>query len=351
MIKLRIMASAAVLAAAGISSTIAVAAQSAPAYSVVSHISGSGRSWDYAVIDEASGRFYVAQQGVTALDLKTGKLTTGLVPGKMTHGLAVLGDGTLAVDDAANKSVTVFNGADGKIISTISTAEFNPVDGVHALDAMIFEPTSGLVVAINGESGLLLLIDTKQATVVGTMAIGGHPESAAVDGHGRIYINVDRGETDEIVAVDVKSRKVVQQYPLAGCEGPTGLAYDQRDELLISVCGDNGVTKFIRAIKGGEAASIKVGKGADAVMFDQQRHIAFIPSAEKGTLSVIAVRTAHHISVVQTLTTKKGSRLGAVDSTSGRVYLPAAMFGPPVPPSPYPSVQPGSFEVLVVAPK
>jgi len=31
--------------------------------------------------------------------------------------------------------------------------------------------------------------------------------------------------------------------------------------------------------------------------------------------------------------------------------LPAAKFGPPVPPSPYPSVLPGSFEILVVAPK
>jgi DNA-binding beta-propeller fold protein YncE len=350
MVKLKIMASAAVLAAAASSPTIAVTAQSVPAYSVVSHISGPGRSWDYAVIDEASGRFYVAQQGVTALDLKTGKLTTGLVSGKMTHGLAVLGDGMLAVDDAANKSVIVFNGADGKIISTISTAEFNPVDGVHALDAMVSEPTSGLVVVINGESGLLLLIDTKQAKTVGTIAIGGHPESAAVDGHGRVYINVDRGKTDEIVAVDVMSRKVVQQYPLAGCEGPTGLAYDQRDDLLISVCGDNGVTKFIRGNRGREAASINVGKGADAVIFDQQRHLVFIPSAEKGTLSVIAVRTAHDISVVQTVATQAGTRLGAVDSTSGRVYLPAAKFGPPVAPSPYPSVQPGTFEILVVAP-
>jgi DNA-binding beta-propeller fold protein YncE len=341
-----------VLALASIASPMgAVAEQISTNYSVESRISGSGKSWDYAVVDEKSGRFYVAQQGVTALDLKTGKLTTGLVPGKMTHGLAVLGDGTLAVDDAANKTVMVFNGADGKIISTIPTAELNPGDGIHALDAMVFEPTSGLVVAINGESGLLLLIDIRQAKVVGTISIGARLESAAVDGQGRVYVNVDRGKADEIIAIDVASRKVVQQYPLRECEGPTGLAYDQRDDLLISVCGDNGVTKFIRGNGGREAASIKVGKGADAVMFDEQRHLAFIPSAEKGTLSVIAVRTAHDISVVQTVATPRGTRLGAVDGTSGRVYLPAAKFGPPVAPSPYPSVLPGSFEILVVAPK
>jgi hypothetical protein len=110
------------------------------------------------------------------------------------------------------------------------------------------------------------------------------------------------------------------------------------------------VTKFIHAKSGREAASINVGKGADAVMFDSQRHGAFIASGDDGTLSVIAVRSAADIAVVQTLATQKGTRLGAVDSTTGRVYLPAAKFGPPVPPSPYPSALPGTFQILVVAP-
>ena len=112
----RIVAGVVVLAAALLPSASlrrdGIWQRTSPMYSVVSHIAGSGKSWDYAVIDEASSRFYVAQQGVTALDLKTGKLITGLVPGKTTHGLAVLGDGTLAVDDAANKDRhRVFNGA------------------------------------------------------------------------------------------------------------------------------------------------------------------------------------------------------------------------------------------------
>jgi hypothetical protein len=346
----RTMASALVLASTVISPIWAVAAASSPTYAVTNRISGSGRAWDYAVIDETSSRLYLAQQGVTVLELKTGKLTTGLVSGKMTHGVAVLGDGTLAVDDAATKTVTVFNGTDGSIVATIPTADVNPVNGGHALDAILLEPTSGLVVAINGESGLLVLIDVHQTKVVGTISIGGHPEFAVANGKGRVYVNVEGKKSSEIVAVDIAARKVVQKIPLKDCEGPTGLAYDQGNDLLISVCGDNGVTKFIHAADGHEAASIKVGKGADAVMFDPRRHLAFVPSAEKGTLSVIAVRSAADIAVVQTVTTQKGTRLGAVDTSSGRVYLPAAQFGPPVPPIPYPSVVPGTFEILVVAP-
>jgi DNA-binding beta-propeller fold protein YncE len=215
---------------------------------------------------------------------------------------------------------------------------------------LVLEPHSGLLAAINGEAGLVLLIDISQAKVVGTVSIGGKPEFAAADGKGALYINVNRGKTNEIAAVDVSARKVVKHFPLKGCEDPTGLAYDRDHDLLISVC-DNGVVKFLHREDGHEAASLTVGKGADALMFDPQRRLVFVPAADSGTLSVIAVRSATDISVVQTLPTQVGTRLGAVDVSSGRVYLPTAKFGPPVPPSPYPSVVPGTFEILVVAPQ
>jgi DNA-binding beta-propeller fold protein YncE len=320
------------------------------AYTIVDRIPGTGKAWDYAVIDEPAARLYLAQQGVTALDLKTNKITTGLVTGKTTHGVAPLGDGKVAVDDSVSKTVTVFNGATGEVVATIPTAEYNPVNGMHALDALVLEPKSGLLATINGESGLVLLIDLKQAKVTGTVSIGGKPEFAAADGKGSLYINVNRGETNEVVAVDVAARKVVKHMPLKGCEDPTGLAYDPADDLLISVC-DNGVAKVLHREDGREAASLTVAKGADAVMFDPQRRRAFVPGADSGTLTVIAIRSADDIAVVQTLATQKGTRLGAVDAGSGRLYLPTAKFGPPVPPSPYPSVVPGSFQILVVAPQ
>jgi DNA-binding beta-propeller fold protein YncE len=329
----------------------AVGAGNSVSYSVVGRIQGTGKSWDYAVVDEMAQRFYVAQQGVTALDLGSGTLTTSLLSAKRTHGLAVLGDGRIAVDEADAKNILIFNGLDGTLLSTIPTAADNPVDGNHALDALVWEPRSGLIVAINGESGLVLLADPKLAKVVGTIAIGGHPEFAAVGDHGRIYINDDHQTHSEIVAIDVRSRKVVRHIPLSGCEGPTGLAYDRVLHLLISVCGDNGVTKFIDSHSGHESVSLMVGKGADAVIYDAQRQTVFIPNAEDGTLSVIAIRSAHDIAVEQTVVTQKGTRLGAVDSSSGRVYLPAAKFGPPEPPSPFPTVLPGTFQILVVAPQ
>ncbi len=345
----------AIASALGVATTaagsIGVAATSATTgYAIVGRIPGTGKAWDYAIVDAPSERLYLAQQGVTALDLKTNKITTGLVTGKTTHGVAVLGDGKIAVDDSATKTITIFEGATGEVVATIPTAEHNPVNGNHALDALVLEPHSGLLAAINGESGLVLLIDVQQAKVLGSVSIGGKPEFAAADGKGDLYINVNRGKTNEVVAVDVPARKVVSHFPLKGCEDPTGLVYDRADDLLLSVC-DNGVLKVLQREDGHEVASLTVAKGADAVMFDPQRRLAFIAGADSGTLSVVAVHSATDIAVVQTVVTQKGTRLGAVDVSSGKVYLPAAKFGPPVPPSPYPSVVPGTFEILVVAPK
>jgi DNA-binding beta-propeller fold protein YncE len=324
-------------------------ATEAAGYSIIAHVPGSGGAWDYAVVDAHSGRLFLAQGGVTAMDLETNKVTAGLVPGKITHGLVPLGDRTVAVDDSKTKVITIFDGASGKILSTISTANDNRVDGIHALDAMLLEPKTGLLIALNGESGLLLLIDVKKASVVGTLSVDGHPEFAAADGMGNIYINVNRAKSSEIVAIDIVSRKTVKHVPLDGCEEATGLAYDEADKLVISVC-DNGVLKAYDTRAQRVVASVAVGRGADAVMFDATRRRAFVASGDDGNLSVIAIRSNSDIALVQTLRTQVGTRLGAVDIGTGRVYLPSAKFGPPKPPIPYPTVLPGSFEFLIAAP-
>jgi hypothetical protein len=341
-----------VLAACCISTLLSPHARAAAEnsrYSITAHLAGTGGSWDYAAIDPTSARLYLAQAGVTAVDLQTNKVTSGLVSAKISHGIAVLGDGLAAIDDSETKVITVFDGQSGRIVSVIPTLKFNSVNGPHALDALLLEPKTGLLIAINGESGLLLLVDVKGARVAGTIAAGGHPEFAAADGTGKLFMNVNRGKTSEIATVDVAARAVVRHVALAGCEGATGLAYDAVEQLVMSVC-DNGVFKVFDVKSGRVTASTAVGRGADAVMFDAKRRRAFVASGDDGTLSVISVRSAADIAVVQTLATPVGTRLGAVDIGSGRVYLPSARFGPPKPPLPYPSVVPGTFEFLVVSP-
>jgi hypothetical protein len=97
-------------------------------------------------------------------------------------------------------------------------------------------------------------------------------------------------------------------------------------------------------------AKVKTAEGADAVMFDNRRHLVFIPAAMSGEFDVIAVGNGRSPAIIQRLAVKKGARLGAIDEASGKLYLPTGNFGPPKPPMPYPSFIPGTFEIVVVAP-
>jgi hypothetical protein len=56
----------------------------------------------------------------------------------------------------------------------------------------------------------------------------------------------------------------------------TGLAYTgDKTKLLIASCG-NQVAKMVSAVDGKEVASIPIGKGPDAVIYDDQRQLAFM---------------------------------------------------------------------------
>jgi DNA-binding beta-propeller fold protein YncE len=138
---------------------------------------------------------------------------------------------------------------------------------------------------------------------------------------------------------------------MPGCDDPSGLAYADKSKLLISSC--NGIAKVIAADSGKEVASIPIGKGPDAVIYDPQRQLAFIPSGQDGVLDIISVADPAHIALVQRLPTHVLARTGAIDPQSGRVYL---MSAEPDPSKPRggggrPTPKDGSFEMLVIGPQ
>lgn len=326
-----------------------------PRYAVIKHIGGGAAAglFDYASIDVKGRRLYLAQQGVTALDLNSGKVTAHVVEADMSHGVIPIGGGEVAVALSSKHTVELFEGDTGAVVGNIATGS-RASHGWHDPDALLLEPKSGLLIAVNGDSGRLVLIDAKRKSVVGTIRLHGKLEFAAADGEGRVYVN--EASESKIAFVDVVRRRVIKEVSLKHCEGLSGMAYDRNDRLVISVCGDSGIAKFISASTGKEAASVRVAKGADAVIFDEARHVAFIPGGDDGQLSVVAVWGAGDIKVVQTIPTMPFARLGALDPVTGDVYLPAGKFGPPAPPMKrpglpaFPGMIPGTFEFMVVGP-
>jgi hypothetical protein len=146
-------------------------------------------------------------------------------------------------------------------------------------------------------------------------------EAGVTDSRGLLYVNVLNHA--QIAVVDVGARKLVRQYALPGCQEPTGLAIDPETDLLVTACG-NGKAIALDAKDGKVVASLGIGEGADAMLFDSHRKAFLAPSGDTGTLSVLREVPGTGLAQDQIVKTAKGARTGAFDTKSGHVYLPVA---------------------------
>jgi DNA-binding beta-propeller fold protein YncE len=309
-----------------------------PGLKVVSRIAGPDGGWDYASFDPARRRIYVAHgDRVMAIDADTGAVTADFAQGAHLHAVVpVPGTNLLVTTNGGDASAKVLDATDGKLIASVPTAK-DP-------DGATYDPSSGMVVVVNGDSGLVSLVDPNSAKVVGTITVGSGLEFPAADGRGKLYVNIE--ETGEIAVIDIDARKVLARYPMPGCKGPTGLALTA-DQRLISACA-NGVAKILDAATGRELASLVIGARPDAVLLDGGRGLAYIPSAMTGTLAVIALSGPAANTIIETAPTQRGARTGAVDLKNGKIYLPTADYAAPAAAGQRPSPKPGTFQVLVL---
>jgi YVTN family beta-propeller protein len=316
----------------------AAGGDAAPSYAVTGQIAGPDGSWDYAQVDPAAHRLYVARsESVTVADLASGAVTSW---GSIARGHAVvpLSGGRLLVTSGNDATVRVFDTRAGQQTGSIAVGK-KP-------DAAIDDAPRHRAFVMNAAAGSVSIIDTRTMKVTATIAIKPGLEYPALVGD-TLFINNE--DANEIETVDVARGKAGAPIALTGCEGPTGLGYDARHQRLISACA-NGKAMVVDARTRRLVATIEIGKGPDAVIMDSARRLAFIPCGRDGVLDVLALDAPGGVARVGRVTTEVGARTGAVDPATGAIYLPTARFTPPVTAGGRPVAVPGSFHILVVKP-
>jgi YVTN family beta-propeller protein len=326
-----------IVGALSLLATAGAAQAAGSGHKVIDRIAGPDGGWDYVRVDTDRNRVLVARGvSIMAVDLASKAVTPGLAPGARLHdAMPVNGGAELLVTNGGTNTAVFVDAKTGATLATVPTGK-NP-------DAAAFDAHSGLALVMDHSSGQVTLIDPKTHKVVATIDVGGDMEAAAVDGTGRAYVNIE--DKNQIAVIDIAARKVLARYALTGCDGPTGLAYDAQDKLLIAAC--DGTTDVVQAATGKVLQTLPTGKGADGIAFDPARHLAFVPAGGAGTLSVVAFKNGH-ASIVETVPTRKGARTIALDPRTGRVYLPSAEYGPAPAGGGRPPMTPGSFQLLVV---
>jgi YVTN family beta-propeller protein len=304
---------------------------------------GGDGSWDYMVVDPAAHILYIARLNrIMLVDVETGKLVTEITGLSHAHGIAFDDRGKLGyISDGGAGKILVFDRASHNVVAAISAGK-NP-------DSVLFEPTQRRVFAFNGGSHDATVIDSATNSVISTIPMPGRPEFSVTDGAGNVFVNIE--DTSAVLRIDAASLKITASWSLAPGETPSGLAIDTAGRRLFSVC-DNNKMIVLDTESGKVIASPSIGEGADAVVFDPVRRLAFSSNGESGTMTVVNAPAPADTSLLQTLTTKLGARTMALDPSSGTVYTVSAALGPKPPASPAnpkrrPAILPASFVVLV----
>jgi len=301
--------------------------------------------WDYINIDSATQRLFISRGShVQVLDLKTGQLAGDIPATDGVHGIALapeFGRGFTSNGRAA--TVTIF---DLKTLATIGVAKTDP-----GPDAILYDPASKRVFTMNGRSGTTTAIDAATGNVAGTLPLGGRIEFAVADGAGHVYANLE--DKSELVEFDSQKLVLMNTWPVAPCEGPSGLAIDREHSRLFLGCGNKLMT-IVDGQSGKVITTVPIGSGVDANRFDPGTQLAFSSNGE-GTLTVVHEDTPDTFTVVGNVPTLPRARTMEVDLTNHHVYEVTADFGPaPAPtadmPRPRPPMLPGTFVVIELAP-
>jgi len=299
--------------------------------------------WDYLTTDPATGRVFVSHATeVDVVDGKKGEVVGTITGLKLVHGIALAPEFNHGfISDGAANQIVVFDLTTLAKVGEVA-AGMNP-------DGIIYDPGSKRVFAFNGRSASATAVDAEKGTLAGTVTLEGKPEFPAPDGKGHVYVNIE--DKSEVMEIDSKALTVLNKWPLAPCEEPSGMAMDTKTRRIFSGC-DNKIMSVMNADTGKVVATVPIGAGVDATWFDPETKYVLNSCGQDGVLTVIHEDSPDKYTVVENVPTEKGARTMALDPKTHTVYLAMAQVEM-LPPAegdakgrPRRKVVPGSFGLL-----
>jgi len=297
-------------------------------------IKGDGGT-DYVAVEAATGRVFVSRAThMMVVEGATGKVLGDIPDTPGVHGAGIATKtGRGFTTNGGDQTVTMF---DLKTLAVIRKIMVGP-----GLDGIMYDEPDDKIILTNHSRpiGTLTELDPKTGDIIATVELEDTaPEGAAADGKGHIFVNNESKNTMQVI--DVKTWKVTASWPLAPCEGPTGIAYDKTTNRIFSGC--NRTSVVVDPDTGKVVATIPNGTRVDALGWDPARKLIYIPNGGEGNVTVVHQDGADKYSVVETVATFAGAKTICVDPNTHNVYLFQPERGPaPAPPANAPPPEPG----------
>jgi YVTN family beta-propeller protein len=279
-------------------------------------VGGTG-GWDYLTVDEPGQRLFVSHETqVEVIDLASNSVNGKIADTPGVHGIALAEDaGRGFISNGQASTVTVFDLKTLAAISQVPTGK-KP-------DAIVYDPATHRVFAMNGGSDSSTVIEAASGKVAGTIALGGGPEFAAADGSGNVFVNLE--DQSEVLRIDARGLKVTNRWPLAPCERPSSMAIDRAKHRLFIGCRSK-VMAIVNADTGTVIMTVPIGDHVDASAFDPATGLIFNSTGE-GTIDVFHQDSPDKYSAVQRIPTHAGSKTMALNSKTHELLVPSNASG------------------------
>ncbi|HZK98152.1 MAG TPA: hypothetical protein VFC67_28370 [Prolixibacteraceae bacterium] len=294
--------------------------------------------WDYLSVDEVNQKLFVSHSSqVNVVDLKTGEQIAVIPSTEGVHGIAIANDLNKAfISCGKDSSVSVVDLSTFKLVAKVTGTGKNP-------DAILYDQFSKKIFTFNGRSSNSTVIDAVTLKIIATIPLSGKPEFSQTDGKGKVYVNIEDKST--ITVINSVTMKVEKEWSIAPGEEPSGLALDNENHRLFSVCGNKMMT-ISDAIAGKVITTVPIGDGCDGVAFDPVTKRIFASNGE-GKMTVVQQVSANEYKVLENFPTLQGARTITVNKTTHHIYLPTAEL---LPGEGRRQSKPNTFKVLEIEP-
>jgi DNA-binding beta-propeller fold protein YncE len=322
---------------------VAIPAAAQKSYKLADRVKLGGEgAWDYLTYDSGGNRLFITRgTHVMVVDAKTLQDTADIPDLSGIHGVALAPElGRGFITSGGDNMLAIFDLKTLKVLDKVKVGE-RP-------DAVLYDASSKRVYTFNAKTQDSTVVDAATGKVVGTVPLGGKPETGVTDGKGNVYVNIE--DRSEIVRIDTAKFTVAEHYPMAGCDNPSALAIDVAHRRLFAGCSSK-IVAVVDPDAGKLVTTVDIGGGVDAGAFNPKTQQIFMSCGE-GVLTVIHEDSPDKYSLVQSVPTVKGARTMALDAASNTVYSVTAQYDPTPPAAGQRrAILPGTFELLVIRPE
>ena len=303
------------LAASIVASALDVSVAQAQTFKVTRFEIGGEGGTDYVTAEPGTGRVFVSRgTHVMVVDGATGKVLGDIPDTPRVHGVGIAAKHNHGfTTNGGDSTVTMFD------LKTLAVIKKIPVK-TGGLDGIMYDDYTDRIILTNHSRpiGTVVALDANTGDIVGQAELEDNaPEGAASNGKGTLYVNNEGKSTMQVL--DAKSMKVMSSWPLAPCEGPTGIAYDRANDRIFSGCGKTSVVLDPKT--GKVVATIANGDGVDALGWDPKEKLIYIPAGRDGNVTVAHQDSPDKYSVVATVQTMPRAKTITVDPVTHNAYL------------------------------